>query len=97
MGYSKLPDGTLIQYGFFGGTLTTNDSKNVTREIAFPYGFAGTAPVSISITPATLSYLNGSAIDSITLTGFRAILMGAIAANTTYDSGFRWIAIGRWK
>ena len=98
VGYSKLPDGTYIQYGFVTGNLTTNNFKNTTRNITFPgTAFVDTAPVCITITPTQSNFLNGSAVDSISLTGFRAILLGAPESNTAYDSGLRWIAIGRWK
>ena len=97
VGYSKFPDGTYIQWGFFNGDILTNSNKNATRQVAFPTAFAGTAAVSINVTPANSNYLNGFCVDSITVTGFRVILMGALAANTTYASGFRWTAIGRWK
>lgn len=96
-GYVRLPDGTMIQYGFFASTLLTNSYKNATLDIDFPNGFAGTAPVSVQITLASTQYLSGCAVDSITLSGFRAILMGAPEANTAYESGFRWLAIGRWE
>ena len=96
-GYVKLPDGTMIQYGFFASTLLTNSYKNATLEVDFPHGFAGTAPVSVQITLASTQYLNGCSVDTITLSGFRAILMGAPEANTAYESGFRWLAVGRWK
>ena len=97
VGYSKFPDGTYIQWGFFGGTAMTNSNKNATRQVTFRENFAGTAPVSVLITPANANYLNGYCVDNIAATGCRVILMGALAANTTYDSGFRWLAIGRWK
>ena len=97
VGYSKFPDGTYIQWGFFAGDATTNSNKNATRQITFHSAFAGTAPVSVLITPASANYLNGFCVDNIAVTGFRVILMGALAANTTYASGFRWTAIGRWK
>lgn len=97
VGYSKFPDGTYIQWGFFGGTAMTNSNKNATRQVTFRENFAGTAPVSVLITPANANYLNGYCVDNIVVTGCRVILMGALAANTTYDSGFRWLAIGRWK
>lgn len=97
VGYSKFPDGTYIQWGFFGGTAMTNSNKNATRQVTFRENFAGTAPVSVLITPANANYLNGYCVDNIVATGCRVILMGALAANTTYDSGFRWLAIGRWK
>ena len=97
VGYSKFPDGTYIQWGFFAGDATTNSNKNATRQITFHSAFAGTAPVSVMITPASANYLNGFCVDNIAVTGFRVILMGALAANTTYASGFRWTAIGRWK
>lgn len=97
VGYSKFPDGTYIQWGFFDGTAMTNSNKNATRQVTFRENFAGTAPVSVLITPANANYLNGYCVDNIAATGCRVILMGALAANTTYDSGFRWLAIGRWK
>lgn len=96
-GYSKLPDGTFIQYGFFGGNSVTNGSKNATVQTTFPFAFANTAPVAISVTPANANFLNSCSIDNIELTGFRTIFAGALQANTTYNCGFRWIAIGRWK
>lgn len=97
VGYSKFPDGTYIQWGFFNGDAMTNSSKNATRQVTFNAPFADTAAVSINITPANVNYLNGVCVDNITVTGFRVILMGALAANTTYASGFRWFAVGRWK
>ena len=96
-GYSKLPDGTFIQYGFFGGNSVTNGSKNATVQTTFLFAFANTAPVAISVTPANANFLNSCSIDNIELTGFRTIFAGALQANTTYNCGFRWIAIGRWK
>lgn len=96
-GYVRLPDGTMIQHGFFAGSLVTNSNKNATRVITFPYEFSKTGFVSVVLTPDTSSYQNGIMFDSLTYTGFRAILMGALAASTSYPSGFRWIAIGRWK
>lgn len=96
-GYVRLPDGTMIQHGFFSGNLTTNSNKNSTRNIVFPHEFAKTGYISVVLTPDTSSYQNGMMFDSLTYTGFRAILMGALDAGTSYPSGFRWIAIGRWK
>lgn len=96
-GYVRLPDGTMIQHGFFAGSLVTNSNKNATRMVTFPYEFSKTGFVTVVLTPDTSSYQNGMMFDSLTYTGFRAILMGALAANTSYPSGFRWIAIGRWK
>lgn len=96
-GYVKLPDGTLIQYGFFGGNATTNSYKNATVYVEFTNTFANTAPVSISVTPSNANFLNGFSIDNIMVTGFRTIFAGALEANKVYNCGFRWIAIGRWK
>ena len=96
-GYVRLPDGTMIQHGFFAGSLVTNSNKNATRMVTFPYEFAKTGLISVVLTPDTSSYQNGMMFDSLTYTGFRAILMGALAASTSYPSGFRWVAIGRWK
>ena len=96
-GYVRLPDGTMIQYGYFSGSLVTNSNKNATRDIQFPHKFSEGSYISVVLTPDTSSYQNGVMFDSLTFTGFRAILMGALAAGTSYPSGFRWIAIGRWK
>lgn len=97
VGYSKLPDGTYIQWGFFNGNATTNSYKNATVYVTFPDAFANTAPVSISVTPSNANFFNGFSIDNIMVTGFRTIFAGALEANETYNCGFRWIAIGRWK
>lgn len=96
-GYVRLPDGTMIQSGFFNGTLTTNDYKNVAQQIDFQYEFSESSFISVVITPTTNQFLSGCQVDNITKSGFRAILLGGSQANTAYYSGFRWIAIGRWK
>lgn len=96
-GYVYLPDGTLIQYGFYSGSLTTNSYKNANVNRTFGKEFANTAPVSVMLTMMNSNYLSGIVFDSLTTTGFRAILLGAPAANTSYTSDFRWMAIGRWK
>ena len=96
-GYVRLPDGTMIQYGYFSGSLVTNSNKNATKDIKFKHTFSEGSYISLVLTPDTSSYQNGIMFDSLTFAGFRAILMGALAAGTSYPSGFRWIAIGRWK
>ena len=97
IGYSKLPDGTMLQWGFYSGSLTTNGNSNSTKDISFPYTFSTNCHVCVNLTLETPAYQNGIMFDGLTFTKFRAILMGAPYANTPYDSPFRWLAIGRWK
>ena len=97
VGYSKLPDGTYIQWGFFNGNATTNSMKNATVQITYPTTFSNTSAVSTVVTPTNANFLNGFSIDNIELSGFRIIFAGALAGNTVYNCGFRWVSIGRWK
>ena len=71
--------------------------KNATVNITYPNAFANTAAVSTAVTPTNANFLNGFSIDNVELTGFRVIFAGATAGNTTYNCGFRWMSIGRWK
>lgn len=87
-GYCKMPDGTLIQWG---RTQIAANSSAVT--ISFPlqftdndYGFSVCGEYgSTSDTVFALAYIRAASIQV-----FRS-------QSQSFEQGFRWMAIGRWK
>lgn len=97
IGYSKLPDGTMMQWGMVRENIVTNAYKNAVKNIAFPYLFAVGCPVTVTIQNENNTYSMITLVDSVDRGSCRAILQGAAAANTSTATWFRWFAIGRWK
>nr|DAH68545.1 MAG TPA: hypothetical protein [Caudoviricetes sp.] len=96
-GYTKLSDGTLIQWGMVRENIVTNAYKNTAKTITFPYTFGGNCPVTVNIQYENSSYSGVPWVDYIEYGSCRVVLQGAAAANTSTATYFRWMAIGRWK
>lgn len=93
--YTKLPDGTLIQWNFdntfYHGGLTTYEGN-----ITYPVPFVGT--FAILVTPRNDA--NGS-YDGVTASYYGETSTGFTARLSRPSSGYipniMWMAIGRWK
>lgn len=96
-GYTKLSDGTLIQWGMVRENIVTNAYKNTAKNITFPYLFGGNCPVTVNVQYENSSYSGVPWVDYIDYGSCRVVLQGATAANTSTATWFRWMAIGRWK
>lgn len=96
-GYTKLSDGTLIQWGMVRENIVTNAYKNTAKNITFPYVFGGNCPVTVTVQHENSSYSGVPWVDYIEYGSCRVVLQGAAAANTSTATYFRWMAIGRWK
>lgn len=96
-GYTKLSDGTLIQWGMVRENIVTNAYKNTAKNITFPYLFGGNCPVTVIVQHENSSYSGVPWVDYIEYGSCRVVLQGAAAANTSTATYFRWMAIGRWK
>lgn len=97
IGYSKLPDGTMMQWGMVRENIVTNAYKNTTKNITFPYMFGGDCPVTVIVQHENSSYSGVPWVDYIEYRSCRVVLQGASAANTSTATWFRWMAIGRWR
>lgn len=96
-GYTKLSDGTMIQWGMVRENIVTNAYKNTAKNITFPYVFGGNCPVTVIVQHENSSYSGVPWVDYIEYGSCRVVLQGAAAANTSTATWFRWMAIGRWK
>lgn len=87
-GYSKLPNGLILQWGWFGMKATAGavGTSTVTLPIAFPVAFL------------TLSALFSTQDPSTRSVGFNTALSGKTAINFTYvsptDNSIFWLAVG---
>lgn len=88
-GYCKMPDGTLIQWGY--ASIPDNGDRVY---VAYPITFGGIPTVAITIDE------NGYSGD-VRLYSWQRLLAGLYALNRgvvqTKAVNFHWIAIGRWK
>lgn len=96
IGYSKLPDGTMMQWGMVRENIVTNAYKNTAKSITFPHMFGGGCPVTVNVQYENSSYSGVPWVDYIDYGSCRVVLQGAAAANTSTATYFRWMAIGRW-
>lgn len=88
-GYCKMPDGTLIQWGY--NIIDANkDVVDITFEIAFADALYGFTTMSVFANDRTMTYVYGSA----TATGIRVY---SRVNPVTLEQRFKWIAVGRWK
>ena len=98
-GYCKMPDGTLIQWGYHsGGTKATTQTGalylvSYDPEITFPTAFADTPIVEFSP-----MYDNYCIIVSAnySATGISKITVGRPNSGSIYPR-VGWLAVGRWK
>lgn len=93
-GYSKLPDGTLIQYGRAVFNATSVGVQEVTCNFQIPFYTQPNVCISWDDTNATTNNMDYVFAYTRSLTEFIARANRTNAGYTWYAS---WIAIGRWK
>ena len=86
-GYTKQPDGTLIQWG-----AVTVAQGAYTASVAYPQAFTNKNQVSITLTPTSAGTSYNVNWDSSTATSLSIGRTPNATANTYY-----YQAIGRWK
>lgn len=103
MGYIKYPDGTMIQWGIWRGTVTYSAWGSIYESSVislgdFPIAFVGQTPV-VTISPNN----SGSSVMGVSGTSPSLTSLGGCRVYrpnnpvSTYDITLGWIAIGRWK
>jgi hypothetical protein len=97
-GYTELPGGILMQWGFVSVTEMINQNSNLRKEVLFPRPFS-TTPWSINVTPYYSSY-NGAGDSFGQVAAWSAskatIILGkGPDGNTVNLSGAMWTAIGK--
>ena len=95
-GYCKMPDGTLICWGF--NLLDSNGSV----QIGFPLAFSAAPAVTAQWSFGSNGNASGDAaalkIYNVAATSFRATIGGNVPTGSGWNKlGVQWIAIGRWK
>ena len=92
-GYYKFPDGLLIQWGYFSGGVSNEQS------IRFPLSFKSCFSLAFSSTTDNTNNsiwsVNYAAIYASYFTVYRRYADAGTIANSSQS--FRWIAIGTWK
>lgn len=92
-GYCKMPDGTLIQWGYaHQDSVTANDT--VTLSVSFQKSFTAVPAITLSHIIRWPTLLSSSFMDA-TVTGFD--IRATNLYNNTLDIWVAWTAIGRWK
>ena len=97
--YTKLPDGTMIQWGTISG-LAFDNTVTLSGTETFPVPFINTSylVVPAAVTTGLNQYLFRVGANANTTGIFSWILgSGDSSAITTTGRGFNWIAIGKWK
>ena len=86
-GYSKFPDGTLIQWG-----AVTVAQSAYTASVSYPQTFINKNQVSVTLTPTTAGTSYNVNWDSSSTTSLSIGRTPNTTANTYY-----YVAVGRWK
>jgi hypothetical protein len=98
-GYTKNPDGTLIQWGIVSGLSFSNENI-ISGTANLPISFANTnyMVIASAITTGVNQYLFRCGAYPRTVGSFDWVLGSGDSSSITIGSrGFQWVAIGRWK
>lgn len=95
IGYCKMPDGTLIQWGTFTENMT-NGQLAITR--AFPVAFVDTNyHVAACNVTSSATYVCSFAFTATATTACTMLFALPLAQTYTGGANFSWMAVGRWK
>lgn len=98
-GYTKLPDGTLIQWGYVNG-LSFSSQNLISGTASFPVAFVDANYIvqASAVTTGTNQYLLRCGAEPKDVGSFYWVLGSGDSSNITVSNRmFNWIAIGRWK